>query len=75
MTLPNISLYKYYGKPLPSREDFHRGYAGEITTLDFSTQYPNPLRLAKQFSAQRFNHSMQHISVSCDTKAMGGAYE
>lgn len=71
----NAAFYQSYGKPLPSREDFHREYGGEITIRDFSTQYPNPLRLPKQFSAQRFNHSIRHAAASFPAEEIGDAYE
>lgn len=28
----------------PSREDFHRDFAGVLTVHDFCTEYPNPNR-------------------------------
>lgn len=30
--------------PIPSREEFHRNFAGLIYAADFNTNYPNPYR-------------------------------
>lgn len=40
---------------IPTREEFHKEYAGEITLADFSTEHPNPYRINKLASAQIFN--------------------
>ncbi len=74
MILSDTSLYGDYHTPLPSREDFHREYGGEITIQDFSTQYPNRLRLTKQLAAQRFNHSLK-CTTSFLEEESGGDYE
>lgn len=40
---------------IPSREDFHKGYAGEITWADYNTNHPNPFRMRQFNSADKFN--------------------
>lgn len=30
--------------PIPSRDEFHRDFAGLIYAADFNTNYPNPYR-------------------------------
>ncbi|MBO5484372.1 MAG: hypothetical protein J5979_04085 [Lachnospiraceae bacterium] len=40
---------------IPTREEFHREWSGEITLADFSTEHPNPYRLNQQMTAYKFN--------------------
>lgn len=42
-------------KRIPSREEYHQEYAGEITASDFNTHFPNRLRIPALSSACRFN--------------------
>lgn len=44
---------------IPTREEFHRQWAGELSLADFNTSYPNPYRLNSQMSAFRFNERMK----------------
>ena len=40
--------------PIPSRDEFHRDFAGLIYAADFNTYYPNPYRNIGNTSAYGF---------------------
>lgn len=45
----NVQMNYYYKRSsdilhIPTRKDFHKEYAGEISPADFNTNYPNPHR-------------------------------
>lgn len=44
---------------IPSREEFHKSFAGEIYLADFDTDHPNHYRLYAQMKAWRFNDRKQ----------------
>lgn len=47
---------------IPTREEFHKEWSGEITIDDFSTDHPNPNRLKEQMNAFRFNRKNKNIA-------------
>lgn len=40
---------------IPTREEFHREYAGKITNADFNTSHPSRYRFSNFMAAYRFN--------------------
>lgn len=40
---------------IPTREEFHKEYAGDITLADFDTNKPNTTRLKRLIKIDRFN--------------------
>lgn len=47
---------------IPTREEFHREFAGEIDLEDFCTSHPNKYRLNKLRSSLTFNHQNRAIA-------------
>lgn len=50
--------------PIPSREEFHRDFAGLIFAADFNTNHPNPYRNVAHTQSERSvlktYHQQQH---------------
>jgi len=45
-------------KPLPTRAEFHRLWAGTISLSDFNGYYPSPFNISAAADAVRFNRRM-----------------
>lgn len=50
----------FCGPPIPSREEFHRDFAGLIFAADFNTNRPNPYRNVAHTRSERAVHSAFH---------------
>lgn len=61
--------------PIPSREQFHREYAGEITLADFDTDHPNKSRLNRLAHAFRVNadHRQRYFAEKIKKEVSHGA--
>lgn len=57
---------------IPSREEFHREYAGTISEADFNTCHPNPHRLDAQYGAYKFNQQL--MATICRRKFLQELY-
>lgn len=44
--------------PIPSRDEFHRDFAGLIFAADFNTNHPNPYRNVAHTQSERIVHSV-----------------
>lgn len=44
---------------IPTREEFHKEYAGDITLADFDTNKPNTLRLKQLMKTDKFNNKIK----------------
>lgn len=51
--------YYNYPNPVPTREEFHRSYAGEIYQSDYCTSSPSQYMLQNLQKADRFNRDLK----------------
>lgn len=55
MKEPQMKNSKSCAPPIPTREEFHSQWGGEIMQADFDTAKPNPLRLKYLHTAYLLN--------------------
>lgn len=60
--MKNKPTTNYAALTIPSREDFHREYAGKICISDFNTCYPGPYNLSECIQAFKFNNKNKELA-------------